>query len=214
MSETIVIPFRGPRGAKTRLGQVLPEAVRESLALSLFRHVLSEVIDAGRGEVLVVTPSGEAASHAAAYGVGVLRETTGSLSAAANLARKTVAATGAMRMAIVAADLPLLSADDVIALLEAGRDGLGIAPDRSGSGTNAMVLPAACPFSFRFGHKSLAAHRQQCVRLGLSDTLVGDVGLAADLDRPEDLALLDESFVRLSPDVRRAIIRAREQHGL
>jgi 2-phospho-L-lactate guanylyltransferase len=214
MSETIVIPFRGPRGAKTRLDAVLPEDIRESLALGLFRHVLSEVIDAGRGDILVVTTSPEAASHASLYGVDTLRETTGSLNAALNMARKSLAASEGRRLAVIAADLPLLTSDDVLALLAASDDGLAIAPDRSGMGTNALALPAAIPFTFRFGHKSLPAHRQQAARLNLDDVLVGDMGLAADLDQPSDLKLLNESFVRLSPKVRRAITRACQQHGI
>ena len=77
MSETIVIPFRGPWGAKSRLAPSLTEPMRSSLALSLFLHVLAEATTAGAGPVLVVTPSGEAASHARRFGVEVLRETAG-----------------------------------------------------------------------------------------------------------------------------------------
>ncbi|MGE0628662.1 MAG: 2-phospho-L-lactate guanylyltransferase [Hyphomicrobiaceae bacterium] len=214
MNETIVIPFRGPRGAKSRLDAVLEDWVRESLAMSLFKHVLSEVIDAGCGRVLVLTNSPEAASHAGICGVDVLRETTGSLNAALAYARKSLMSSGAERMAVIAADLPMLGSQDVIALLDAGAGGFAIAPDKGGSGTNAIAVPVRASFTFRYGHKSLAAHRKQASRLGLAEALVGEIGLAADLDEPHDLALLSESYVKLSPRVRRAIARARTLHDL
>ena len=72
-----------------------------------------------------------------------------------------------------------------------------------------MSLPVGGEFTFHYGHKSLAAHRQQAARLGIGAALVDRPGLAADLDTVDDLAMLDDSFVRLGPDLRRAIARAR-----
>ena len=214
MSATIVIPFRGPWGAKSRLAPALAEPMRASLALSLYRHVLAEAISAGAAPVLVVTPSGEAASLAKRYGASVLRETAGSLNAAVTLAAKSLNAAGIERMAVIAADLPLLESDDIAALLGAGCCDVTIAPDRAGSGTNAMAVPvaptAAGRFGFHYGHKSLAAHRREAARLGLAELLIDRAGLAGDLDTADDLALLDHSFVRLKPELRRAITRARK----
>ena len=209
MSQTIVIPFRGAWTAKSRLGPMLGDAMRASLASSLYAHVLAEAIDAGVGPVLVVTPSGEAAVLAQRLGADVLRETSGSLNAAVTMAARHLGGTQVERMALIAADLPLLEAEDVAVLVASGGAGIAIAPDRAGSGTNAMSLPVAGGFAFHYGHRSLAAHRSQAARLGWPELLLARAGLAGDLDTVDDLALLDDSFVRLKPDLRRAIARAR-----
>src|SRR5207248_2686635 len=62
---------------------------------------------------------------------------------------------------VIHADLPLVGPDDVEALLAAAGGGGAIAPDRHGTGVNAVALDAGVSIEFRFGPGSLARHLEQ-----------------------------------------------------
>ena len=64
------------------------------------------------------------------------------------------------------------------------------APDRAGTGTNALLLARPGLIAYAFGEGSLAAHRAAAAASGLRFALCERAGLATDIDRPEDLALL------------------------
>lgn len=95
-------------------------------------------------------------------------------------------------LVILHGDLPNLRATDVEALLSAlppgDQPGVAIAPDRAGTGTNALVLRPPGVISFRFGTGSFAAHTNEVAQAGLPLVAVNRAGLAFDLDTPEDLA--------------------------
>jgi 2-phospho-L-lactate guanylyltransferase len=121
----------------------------------------------------------------------VLHDTGASLSAAFELARTRARAAHATELLLLPADLPWLTAADVEALVVAGRRArVAIAPDRRGSGTNGLYLPAALDFSFRFGNGSRSLHEAEARRLGIEPAIVSRPGLAADLDTPADLRAL------------------------
>ena len=83
---------------------------------------------------------------------------------------------------IIHADLPLVTPDDVEALVAAARGGGAIAPDRHGTGVNALALDTGVSIDFRFGPGSFARHREQAAL-----TIVARPGLALDIDTPDDL---------------------------
>jgi len=72
-----------------------------------------------------------------------------------------------------------------------------LAPDRHGTGTNALLLrpPAALPFAFGVG--SLARHRAVARARGLLSRSYDAPGTALDLDTPADLAELDTVLARV-----------------
>jgi 2-phospho-L-lactate/phosphoenolpyruvate guanylyltransferase len=92
---------------------------------------------------------------------------------------------------VIPADLPLLTAQDLIEFtaLFQHRAGVVIAPDRHCQGTNALLLPWRLDFCFRFGINSYHAHQLEARRLGLPVTTASIPNLAFDLDTPEDLEL-------------------------
>jgi 2-phospho-L-lactate guanylyltransferase len=187
----IVIPFRGPDGAKSRLADVLDESRRMALALAMFKHVVAvatAAVDPGR--VLIVTSSSEAVGVAQAAGAIALRESSGALNGALSAARDFFLLSGARRATILPADLPQLSQADVCAMLVLQPGQVVIAPDRHGSGTNALTVPLDVDFHYAFGEGSLARHLQEASRLGLDVSRVCRSGLACDLDTGEDLDLL------------------------
>lgn len=85
---------------------------------------------------------------------------------------------------VIHADLPLLSLQDVDALLAAAvSPGLAIASDRHQTGTNALAMRAGRTIDFAFGPDSLARHLAQAPQAAM----VRRPGLMLDVDTPEDL---------------------------
>jgi 2-phospho-L-lactate guanylyltransferase len=64
--------------------------------------------------------------------------------------------------------------------------GCVLAPDRHGAGTNVLGLRPARTDLFRFGERSLEAHRRAAEEAGLVVRLRADPAIALDLDTPED----------------------------
>lgn len=92
---------------------------------------------------------------------------------------------------VLPADLPHLAADDVDALAAVGAAGIGIAPDRAGTGTNGLAFAGGSGFRFAFGSGSRRAHEAEARHLGLPAILVDRPGLAFDVDVPEDLGRIE-----------------------
>jgi 2-phospho-L-lactate guanylyltransferase len=92
---------------------------------------------------------------------------------------------------IVSADLPMLRAEDVLALVEA-TPGRGIAIARAtDGGTNAVSMRPPGALLTCFGEPlSAGLHAERARAAGFESSIVDLPGLAFDLDRPEDLAQL------------------------
>jgi 2-phospho-L-lactate guanylyltransferase len=93
-------------------------------------------------------------------------------------------------------DLPLVTAVDVTALTALSRpDTAVIAPDRHGSGTNALVLQPADGLRFAFGAHSLQRHIAAAQARGWSVQRYDQPRMAFDLDTADDLRALAEADV-------------------
>lgn len=98
---------------------------------------------------------------------------------------------GASAALILPTDLPLLCPSTIVDFLdEAGDAAVALAPDRSGSGTNALLLRPPLAISPQFGPASFLRHRMAARHAGLRLTTIRLPALAFDLDTPDDLALL------------------------
>lgn len=87
-------------------------------------------------------------------------------------------------VAIVHADLPQVTGEDLRCLIDAAAlSGVAIAPDRHGSGTNALAIADGRPFAFSFGTDSCARHRAAA---GEGAAIVRRPGLGFDVDTPDD----------------------------
>jgi 2-phospho-L-lactate guanylyltransferase len=198
-----VVPLRDGTSGKTRLAAVLGPQDRARLVVALARHVVATLVGVpGVEAVLVVSADPESARTAMTGLVGpvhVLGQPPDrpGLDAALDVGRDAVVRAGsAERLLVVHADLPALAADDVAALLAAPPP-VVLAPDRAGTGTNALALePADAPFTFRFGPGSRAAHLAEARARGHSVTEVVRPGTATDLDTPADWAALDDAVRR------------------
>jgi 2-phospho-L-lactate/phosphoenolpyruvate guanylyltransferase len=186
----IIVPHRGLEAAKTRLAPSLDPAERIMLASQLLQRVLRvarEVTD----DVVVITPSRPLAEIVEASGARLAVQRGMGLNEGLDQARTDALIDGIQTLVILHGDLPNLRGEDIEALVRAlpGGDepGVAIAPDRAGTGTNALALRPPGVIGFRFGVGSFAAHAAEVERAGVKAVAVDRAGLAFDLDTPEDL---------------------------
>lgn len=182
----VVIPFKQPDQAKGRLSAALSEAGRIELAGAMLHHVVGV---ASRAEPALQLCLLGPTRHGLPAVIPLLADPGTGLNPALHAALEHVSREGAGRMIVLFADLPLLTSHDVQLLAAAPADTIAIAPDRHGTGTNALSLPlpAARGFTFCFGPDSFARHHIEARRHGHKLEEVHSPGLARDIDMPEDL---------------------------
>lgn len=182
-----LIPVK-PRGlGKTRLDPALGPWEREQLVVAMFHHVLETVHSSpGVDRICVLGAQRPGIGRKAT----VLPDHGTDLNAAlASGLAVCVAAAQPDRILVLPADLPCLTADDVERLARLPDGVMGIAPDRHGTGTNALSLPtqAGAWFPFAFGEGSFARHRKLGLDMGMAVMPVHSPGLSRDIDEPADL---------------------------
>jgi 2-phospho-L-lactate guanylyltransferase len=182
-----IIPVKASPESKSRLAAVLDATERAALVDAMLARVLEAAAEARNVDrvALIGTPR-----IAPPEGVDQFSEPGGGLNAAVASAFDEAAAKGARRVVFIHGDLPLITARDLELLAAAPAGEIAIAPDRHGTGTNALSLPLpeARGFSFAFGPDSFALHNAEAERLGLRIEEIHSPGLAKDVDEPEDLA--------------------------
>jgi 2-phospho-L-lactate guanylyltransferase len=187
VSTWVLVPVKSRSSGKQRLASVLPEPQRTALIGAMLEHVLAVVRTAPLAGVLLVSPDHEPPPPA----VRVLHDDGVGLNAALELAVHELRVLGATRALIVFADLPFLTCEDLVALERATESsGVALAPDHTGTGTNALGLALPSAFRLQFGPDSCARHQREAERIGHPAALVLRPGLAFDVDEPADLEAL------------------------
>ena len=188
----VVVPVRYLPDAKQRLAGVLSARERQELARAMLEDVLSALAaGAGLAGILLVTREPEARHLAGRYGARVLvEEANRGHTAASSLGARTLAHEGAPGMVQVPADIPLVTPDDIAALLRAHGEApaVTLAPSRDERGTNAVACSPPDLLPLRFGDDSFFPHLQRARALGVEPQIVRRPGLALDVDTPADLA--------------------------
>lgn len=191
MSTRIIVPHRGLEAAKTRLAPTLEPEERVMLASQLLQRVLKVACEVC-GDVVVISPSRPLREIVEVSGARLSIQHGMGLNAGLDQARSEALADGIGTLVILHGDLPNLRADDIETLMRSlpadGSPGVAIAPDRAGTGTNALALRPPSVIDFRFGVGSFAKHAAEVERSGVPLVAVSRAGLAFDLDTPEDLA--------------------------
>ena len=186
----IIVPHRGLEAAKTRLAPSLDPEERVMLASQLLQRVL-KVSREVSNDVEVISPSRPLAEIVEAAGARLAVQRGMGLNEGLDQARSQAILDGIDTLIVLHGDLPNLTAGDIETLVGAlpadGRPGVAIAPDRAGTGTNALALRPPGVIPFRFGVGSFAAHAAEIERAGVSCVAVNRAGLAFDLDTPDDL---------------------------
>lgn len=184
-----VVPVKDLRGTKSRLAPVLDPAARAGLTLYMMGRVVSRLLEAGVGEVCVVSPDPVVLEEARGRGAEPLPQKSRGLNPALEEGRLWATRNGAPALLVVPADLPLIEADDVKAVLEKAPEApVVVAPDGARSGTNALLLRPPDGLPFLFGPDSFEAHLQAARDRGLSAHVCENAHLAFDLDTAGDFA--------------------------
>jgi 2-phospho-L-lactate guanylyltransferase len=177
-----LVPIKQGGNGKSRLAAMLSPQERDALSLRMARHMLSELGRCeGLSDITILStdrPDWWSGSWTADGGQGLNAETTGW--------RQT---RGTDAILIIHADLPLLQAVDVRHLLDvAEAEGIALATDRAGEGSNALAIADGRPFEFWFGPDSRGLHAAQSPEM----TVIQRTSLSVDIDTLDDLKFARE----------------------
>ncbi|MBK8324473.1 MAG: 2-phospho-L-lactate guanylyltransferase [Betaproteobacteria bacterium] len=189
-----LVPVKRFAGAKQRLSARLDAEQRAMLA----RAMLEDVLDAlsrtsGLAGIAVVTVDDDASSVARRHGARVIADhaehghTTAVVSGAAQLARD-----GATAVVTMPGDIPLITADEVTAVIAAAEHDRGfvIVPAHDRRGSNAILATPPGVVPLQFGDDSFLPHLESARRCGIEPVVLPLPGIGLDIDHPQDLVLL------------------------
>lgn len=191
-----VIPAKSLAEGKSRLAGALAPPARAELVATLLRRAIAAAAPiAGLSRTIVVSADRGVADLATAAGATWIAEpanleATAGLNGALEHAARVVRERGGTRVLSLAADLPLVEPEDIAAMVERARDDRGVvaAPDRAGTGTNAVLVWPPVLIAYCFGPGSFRAFGDAAAKAGLPFSAVRRPGLEFDIDTPEDLA--------------------------
>ncbi len=204
----VVIPYRGPDGAKQRLASALSPLARRTVSAAMLRHVYGVAIGTvGAEHVLVACSSAAAICDICASGSQILEARLIGLNGALDAACGRLWSSGYLTATIIAADLPLLRAADLAEMLPGDDRSIKIAPDHAGRGTNGLTVPLRSRPRFQFGANSFAKHCAATSRMGLKAMVVRRDGLANDVDVEADLAWIGSTGTADELELSRSLTR-------
>ena len=181
----LVVPMKPLAKAKQRLSELFTADERRILSLAM----LADVIASGRAmdATWVICSDDEAADVARDLGAIAVPDRTPEEGLNASIAATTAeaVAAGARGMLLVSADCAAVHADDVAAMTLGY--GIALAPDRKGTGTNALWRQPCDLIPTWYGPKSRRAHQGLAYAHGLPFARIPRQRLAVDIDTPRDL---------------------------
>jgi 2-phospho-L-lactate guanylyltransferase len=187
-----IIPIKPLSRSKSRLAGVLSPEERQRLSETLFRRVLSVVQETPQiAGTLVISRDPRALAIARDMNAHTVQESGApELNNALMRATQVVGGWRGGAVLILPADLPLVTSEDLRAMVELGRDNLSvvIATDQHEDGTNAMLIrpPGIIPYAYGAGsfhrHMELAKEAGATFRRYHSERLALDIDVPADLD--------------------------------
>ena len=189
---SVVIPVQAFEHAKSRLGAALDAEERRDLVERLLIGTVTAALSTPDvAEVLVISPDPEVLGVASEAGARGIEQRTRGLNPALQEARTQASGS---RLLILPADLPGLRPADLTKVLRAG-DAAGspsvvLAPDRHGTGTNALLLAPPDAIDPAFGGDSRAGHAWLAASADIPFVEVTGV-LDLDIDTPDDLLLAE-----------------------
>ncbi len=193
MSTWAIVPVKPLRRAKSRLADVLTPDQRRLLAERMLRHVLQvlRTVPQILG-TLVISRDSQVLAIARGYGLRTVQEAGApELNAALGRATQVVAEWGGDSVLVLPADLPLLEARDLGAMIDlgAGQPAVVITTDEQRDGTNALYMRPPGVIDYAYGKGSFARHCTLARAAGIplrefhSTSLSLDIDVAADLEQ-------------------------------
>ena len=200
-----VVALKTLAQSKRRLSAVLSdeqrcdlvEAMAQDVLYCLIRHPEIDAVHAvcGEGWMRSVFPEGPLVVWEEAEG-----QEGGLIAAYEMIAAKTEAE----RLLFIHADLPFLGQEDISALIAASLDHHAVlSPDLTETGTNAVLRWRHQSMPLCFGENSFERHQHAAETATAPWRVVRTIGVARDVDEPEDLVRLDAN----DPDLGEATSR-------
>lgn len=192
-----IVPVKDLGRAKSRLSPTIDIADRRALMLAMLADVLMNLRRCeGISRVIVVTDDREARHRAIAEGAQVVRDDGASSHSEAALRGIAAGALPTDRVLLAPADCPLVTVEDLDALLAHAlpQPSVVVVPDRHGAGTNALLLDPPDAIEPSFGEGSHARHLALAAAAGIVGATIVVPSLALDIDTPEDLETLRLRF--------------------
>lgn len=179
----IVVPAKPLARAKARLAPILDAEERRMLCLAMLADVCAAAVAVKAGAVMVVTSDTDAEAVACAVGAGVIRDPTPTAGLNASLTSVIPATVGGVL--VVSSDVAACSPDDLSAMV--GFEGVRLAPDAEGRGTNALWRQPPDAIPLAFGEQSFDRHTALAAERSVPLEVVRRPGLALDIDLPAHL---------------------------
>ena len=200
-----IVPVKPLRRGKSRLSDVLSQDERTDLNRRLLAHTVDTLAAMPELEhVLVISRDQSALALARDHGARTVQE-SGAPQLNVALARATIVAReyATRGVLIVPADLPLITSEDVRAMLERAVDPpvVVVAPDHRRQGTNALLVCPAGLIEYEYGDGSFERHCELARQVGARLEICELPSLALDMDLPEDLELVSETFEGYTTDM-------------
>jgi 2-phospho-L-lactate guanylyltransferase len=189
-----IVPVKPLGRGKSRLASVLSQQERADLNRRLLAHTVDTLRELPEIEqVLVVSRDPAALALARDHGARTVQE-NGAPHLNVALARATILAKNYITrgILIVPADLPLITPEDVRAMLDRAKypPVVVVAPDRHHQGTNALLVCPAGLIEYEFGPGSFQRHCALARLAGARLEICELPSLALDVDFPEDLDII------------------------
>lgn len=185
----LAVPVKSLSRAKSRLAPALTDLERGALTLAMLEDVLDASLGVPGWETWVVSPDEVALEIAARRGARPVAEDKPPLASAIRQVESLAKEEGAGTLAILPADVPLVTAETLhLALRTLGA--VVLAPSADGAGTSLLLRRPPKAIPARFGPDSFRRHIELATQRGLPVSVVERQELSFDVDRPGDILTL------------------------
>ncbi len=185
----VAVPVKSLSRAKTRLSPALTGLERGALTLAMLEDVLDAALSVPGWETWVISPDEVALEVAAARGARPIPEAKPPLANAIRQVEAKAKQEGASALAILPADIPLVTVDTLHEALRT-LGAVVLARSADGSGTSLLVRRPPRAIPARFGPDSFRRHLGLAAERGLPVSVVERRELSFDVDRPGDILTL------------------------
>lgn len=191
----VLIPVKDLHSSKSRLAHALPDYARQSLMAALLTDLLG-LLAACRSVagIAVITRCPQASRLAEQHGARVLSlDEDRCLNSGVAAAVREVTASGIRQAMILHGDLPLVSPQDIDAVIHSHRQSgaaVSLVPDNRQHGTNAMLLALPAAIGFHYGRNSYSRHLDACYHNGVPVHCLTSERIGTDLDIWQDFTTL------------------------
>jgi 2-phospho-L-lactate guanylyltransferase len=185
----VAVPVKSLSRAKTRLSPALTGLERGALTLAMLEDVLDAALSVPGWETWVISPDEVALEIAAGRGARPIAEAKPPLANAIRQVEAKAKEEGANALAILPADVPLVTVDTLHEALRT-LGAVVLAGSADGTGTSLLLRRPPRAIPARFGPDSFRRHVELAQARGLPVSIVERRELSFDVDRPDDILTL------------------------